>query len=237
MCRKNDYNFIDKWSKKIRAINYLGGKCKKCGNDNIFHLSFHHLYGKESDIFNNLISYKWSQILIELDKCELLCHNCHNEIHTNNNTISEYRESKKLFLEYKGSKCIKCGYNKNNAGLVFHHRSPSEKEFLVSEFTLRKLNEKIKNELDKCDVLCHNCHIELHTDIEKFNILKNKIYYKVENFRELNTSSGNRAKKKNRTNNTFYSNLKLEYKNMSQRKLAEKYNVNRSTIRRWLKSI
>ena len=37
-----DHGIAMTWAKKIMSINYLGGKCKQCGSDNIFHLSFHH---------------------------------------------------------------------------------------------------------------------------------------------------------------------------------------------------
>lgn len=41
---------ILKFAKKIKCINILGGKCKNCGDDNIFHLTFHHLFDKEFEI-------------------------------------------------------------------------------------------------------------------------------------------------------------------------------------------
>jgi len=49
---KKDWQFIDRWSKKVKSVRYLGGCCKLCGNDNIFHLTFHHLnpIEKESGI-------------------------------------------------------------------------------------------------------------------------------------------------------------------------------------------
>lgn len=186
MNKKTEWSYVDKWSKKIRAINYLGGKCAKCGNDNIFHLSFHHLKDKEFNIFDKY--YKWSKIVEELDKCELLCKNCHHELHTNDDIkYSEYRENKQIFLDYKGSSCEQCGYDKNNAGLVFHHINENEKMFAISEYpvkNIKELDNLIKSELDKCQILCQNCHNEHHTNIEKFNLLKDKIYYKVDNYYE-----------------------------------------------------
>lgn len=68
---------------------------------------------------------------------------------------------KQKAVEYKGGKCEKCGYDKCIAALEFHHPDPTQKEFIIS----RKWSfEKIKNELDKCVLLCSNCHKEVHWD-------------------------------------------------------------------------
>jgi len=72
------------------------------------------------------------------------------------------RQFKDLCLEYKGGKCITCGYNKSPAALEFHHRDPTQKDFAISCYTKRKDFNIIKTELDKCDLLCANCHKELH---------------------------------------------------------------------------
>ena len=65
-------------------------------------------------------------------------------------------------LQYKGGKCQTCGESKP-ATLCFHHRDPSQKELKLDgrSFANRKW-ETIKEEVDKCDVLCHNCHNILH---------------------------------------------------------------------------
>jgi hypothetical protein len=69
------------------------------------------------------------------------------------------------WLEYKGgAKCQRCGYDKCIAALEFHHRNPKDKEFSFSKKKSYKF-ETIKPELDKCDVLCSNCHKEIHHNI------------------------------------------------------------------------
>jgi predicted DNA-binding protein YlxM (UPF0122 family) len=74
---------------------------------------------------------------------------------------SRRQKLKEMSVEYLGGKCMKCGYNKCIAALDFHHRDPNEKEFSVSKYqNLSWL--KIMIELDKCDLLCSNCHRELH---------------------------------------------------------------------------
>ena len=69
---------------------------------------------------------------------------------------------KQWALEYKGSKCEKCGYNKCSEALEFHHKNPEEKDFNLSDRNLILDWQEIKKELDKCVVVCANCHREIH---------------------------------------------------------------------------
>jgi len=185
---EKDWKFIDKWSKKIRAINLLGGKCEKCGNDNIFQLTFHHKKDKEytiGQLFNK--NYRWSIILNEIKKCELLCDNCHQKIHYKDDVIDDsLRKNKNLYLEYKGQVCEKCGYDECISSLSFHHLY--DKSFQISTHRIRyikDLDEYIKNELDKCMILCENCHHLEHSDIKRFDELKVKIYEKIKTYKEV----------------------------------------------------
>lgn len=71
------------------------------------------------------------------------------------------RELKQKAIEYKGGKCNHCGYDKCPAALEFHHIDPTTKDFTLSHKHLRSF-ESVKPELDKCLLLCSNCHKELH---------------------------------------------------------------------------
>jgi len=70
-------------------------------------------------------------------------------------------------IETLGGKCIKCGYNKYPEVLEFHHRDPAQKEFNISKEGYCMSWEKTYKEIQKCDLLCANCHRELHADIDK----------------------------------------------------------------------
>lgn len=74
---------------------------------------------------------------------------------------------KKRAIEYKGGKCVKCGYKKYYGALEFHHADPSKKEFQIGT-NLSKAWEKLKKELDKCILICSNCHKELHAEIRNY---------------------------------------------------------------------
>lgn len=73
-------------------------------------------------------------------------------------------EISKFIEDYKNDKsCSICGYNKCKKALHFHHVDEKEKEFNISESIRETTNiERIKKEIDKCIILCANCHIELH---------------------------------------------------------------------------
>lgn len=74
---------------------------------------------------------------------------------------------KRMAIDYKGGCCIVCGYQRCLSAMVFHHRNPAEKEFQVSGFQRRTvLSDEVKIELDKCDLLCKNCHSESHCQRE-----------------------------------------------------------------------
>jgi len=66
---------------KEKAVAYLGGKCEKCGYDKyIGALEFHHKYDKNFGISARGLTRSWKKLKIELDKCSLLCSNCHKEV-------------------------------------------------------------------------------------------------------------------------------------------------------------
>lgn len=68
-------------------------------------------------------------------------------------------------INYKGGKCKICGYKKSTRALSFHHINPKDKEFGISEKGITRAWNKIQKELDKCILLCANCHAEIHDDI------------------------------------------------------------------------
>ena len=68
--------------------------------------------------------------------------------------------------EKYGGKCIRCGYDKCISALEFHHINPSEKDFGIGQYGSSKSFEKMKQEVDKCILLCCNCHRELHWKLD-----------------------------------------------------------------------
>lgn len=80
---------------------------------------------------------------------------------SNKKYVKEFHRNSKLkALEYKGGCCQICGYKKCIRNLHFHHIDESTKSFTISGNSISW--ERLKPELDKCALLCANCHGEVH---------------------------------------------------------------------------
>jgi len=80
-------------------------------------------------------------------------------------SVERQRQLKTQCVNYKGGKCVRCEYSKCQAALDFHHLDPKEKDFSISRLRGTKFTQKIKDELDKCILVCCRCHREIHDEI------------------------------------------------------------------------
>ena len=81
------------------------------------------------------------------------------------NAIKKMRRRKSEAILYKGGYCSVCGvsYNNHNAVIFdFHHINPSSKDGALATFFRGKNKELTKKELDKCILVCSNCHRVIH---------------------------------------------------------------------------
>lgn len=89
-------------------------------------------------------------------QCKSVCIKCHTKL-----KIERIRKYKRIAVESKGGKCQKCGYNRCVGALDFHHSDPNKKD--PQWQTMRSCSlGRILNEISKCDLLCANCHREIH---------------------------------------------------------------------------
>ena len=118
---------------------------------------------------------RWDGLTYDCKKCRNI--RSRNEYHLsdrkpqiNNYAVKRRREAKIKAVEYKGNKCQDCGIehiaNYNTSIFQFHHRDPNEKDFAVSQINMRSF-DNFKQELDKCDLLCANCHHILHWSLKE----------------------------------------------------------------------
>ncbi len=75
------------------------------------------------------------------------------------------KKVKAMAIEYKGGKCQSCGYYRYQGALELHHINPRDKDFGIGDKGYTRAWEKVKKELDKCVLLCANCHREVAAGI------------------------------------------------------------------------
>lgn len=109
-------------------------------------------------------------ILSEMERNKNLCGTC-------STNIRRYRIKKKA-VDYKGNKCIRCDWSGDISGFDFHHSDPTQKEFELSGKVIAGMKwERVKLELDKCELLCSLCHRLEHSNYKDHLFLEiaNKI--------------------------------------------------------------
>jgi hypothetical protein len=194
----------DRRELKQRMVDYKGGACVLCGYSKCLRaMDFHHL-DPSSKRFNIASSHnrRWEALRLELDKCMLICSNCHFELEADTGrrrarrddpdadstcdrcgrrfryrragmtrsrcnsccqsraTPGQRRELKEWMVDYKGGACVLCGYRRHTRALTFHHVDPMLKRFNIAPSHNRSL-EALRDELDRCILLCANCHDEI----------------------------------------------------------------------------
>ena len=92
------------------------------------------------------------------------CYNCSPVRYPKHNGHgAERRRRKQYLVEMLGGKCVKCGYDQSVKALSFHHKKPQKKNFDISNNgNLMRSWEEVIEEAKKCELLCLNCHAELH---------------------------------------------------------------------------
>ena len=82
------------------------------------------------------------------------CKDCANKIER------ERYQKKKSFIDNQKIRCAKCGEERTYV-LDYHHKDPTKKDFTIGKIKKGSLS-LIQKEIDKCVVLCANCHREFH---------------------------------------------------------------------------
>jgi hypothetical protein len=170
--------------------------CIRCGKNDPACLHLHHR--NKADKKSNIASYVFAassleKFIDELNKCDVLCANCHTIEHwKEGNKISGIEEQRAIllnklqdgadlgwlkrrrirnrlrqlettlwFFRYKYTlRCQHCGMDHPGC-IQFHHRDKGEKKTEVSNLRQTSIKQLL-HEMNKCDVLCANCHAKLH---------------------------------------------------------------------------
>lgn len=129
-------------------------------------LEFDHLpqFEKKFQIGLGCATKGWTSIGTEIAKCEVVCGRCHIL------RTADRRDGRVLLTEQQRRKyrryrmvaeikllvgCADCGYAENNEALQFDHLK--DKSFNISNSYLLSV-AKILEEIEKCEVVCTNCH-------------------------------------------------------------------------------
>lgn len=104
-------------------------------------------------------------------KTRKYCYDCIPEGATLSGT-GIHKIIKQWAVKYKGNKCELCGYDKCIEALDFHHLNPEEKEFSISDKNIKLDWQEVKKEIDKCILICSNCHREIHAGVRKYDKTK-----------------------------------------------------------------
>ncbi|MBR0288644.1 MAG: hypothetical protein IJQ82_06665 [Selenomonadaceae bacterium] len=102
-CRTR-YNVRNMRERKERSVQYLGGRCACCGYTGLCNdvFDFHHVNpDNKSKNFTRHLYWSWEKQIAELDKCLLLCSNCHREFHAGALTYHDFKylpEDKKYLV-------------------------------------------------------------------------------------------------------------------------------------------
>ena len=145
------------FEKIIQTTHLRNGSIKTCG------------CGCQLEITNERQDVKFCEICgkefvpITYGQTRKYCYECSPTDKTRAEQITVLRKAmKKQAVKIKGGKCEKCGYDKCIAVLQFHHINPKEKSFGLSENGIFHSWDKYLEEVNKCELLCSNCHIETH---------------------------------------------------------------------------
>ena len=87
------------------------------------------------------------------------CKKCHSQF-----MKDKYHEKRLEIQDLKTEqKCIKCGYSRCSEALHFHHIDETTKSENIARMIANSYGlERARFEIEKCVVLCANCHAEFH---------------------------------------------------------------------------
>lgn len=162
--------------KQVRNRNYIynakfGKFCIDCG---IIYdpcvLQFDHIKNnKIKNVSKMVVNSSIKRIQEEIDKCEIVCTNCHRDrTHnrsapnkTNKKSKTPTRDSLYIIVNEikEASPCMDCRKYYHSWQMDFDHRDPSSKIDSITKMLIDQRSvEEIRREISKCDLVCANCH-------------------------------------------------------------------------------
>jgi len=157
------------------CVAYKGNKCADCGYDDLTNLGvfeFHHIEPEHKDFnIGDVKNKNFQSVLTELDKCALLCANCHvkrhlemkieegytNNIDGNSERFRAIREQKLDHACNGDVKCSECGYDECSSTLIISYQ-PHDKKYCKFNRKTENWPDDFKRALTDAEILCKICH-------------------------------------------------------------------------------
>jgi hypothetical protein len=190
------------WRQELRrwlhGIKAESDGCRECSELDPACLDFHHREATDKEMaVNKMVPYGYSKadIRAEVDKCDLLCANCHWKEHnsmpgymadfekTINNgrtddvvtsedlpaaaetTLTKEQRLRAWSYVYKRDRgCRGCGET-HPICLQFHHKGDDKSMGVGAMISDSKPVDDVLSEVEKCIVLCANCHRKEHNEV------------------------------------------------------------------------
>lgn len=150
--RARNREYVDNYKKQH--------SCKKCSEKRHECLDLHHTGNDKDDTVFHLIyrGVAIKRLQKELNKCITLCANCHAQLHYKRVAYNQPRIAARWLRKYKDTiQCSKCNH-RGIASLDFHHTNSATKIDAVGNMAGWTSVAKLIEEIEKCIVLCKNCH-------------------------------------------------------------------------------
>lgn len=137
--------------------------CSRCGVDTAACLDFHHVDETTKDMaVGRMVTFGYGKDALreEIAKCEVLCANCHRTVH---HTPPTQERRRWVHAQKRETGCTRCG-EWNPACLDYHHDGEEKGASVAKLIADGQSKARIRIEIDRCRVLCANCHRTEHHD-------------------------------------------------------------------------
>ena len=97
--------------RRLEAIAYLGGACIKCNSTDRLEIDHKDTENKSFNLAKAFSGWSWKRIMPELDKCQVLCYDCHKQ-KTRKDLAKKFNQREHwehgTITGYKYCKCSQC---------------------------------------------------------------------------------------------------------------------------------
>jgi len=169
------YRYLKKRRRQLKAqlVAIRGGQCSGCSYSGpAAAFDFHHRDATSKQFGLGTFYGPWNDLLAEAEKCDMLCANCHRirhaaeDVTSKGGAVVDFRRRLKVrAVEYMGGHCYECEVSGPSAIFDFHHTDSSDKRFGIGQDGIPRRWESVAAELEKCVMLCANCHREVHAGV------------------------------------------------------------------------